>query len=180
MSRVASQLSRQLHGVGRIHSVRRIVLAVSIVGAALLGASQVPAAATPVNPASAHQGFVVTPNTQYPCTPYAQGDYVHISSTAPLAASGHGRWLNNDCNESYGTVTVTLQEYLNGSWQNKAYNSGTVPPGGGSSARVTARVTCNSNASTTWRSYVAVSVSGPLGYGSNAVYTANQTIGCRV
>jgi hypothetical protein len=180
MSKVASKLGHHLYGVRRVHSVRRIVLAASIVGMALLGGSQASAAAAPVNPAPAHQGVVSTPNIQYPCTPYARGDYVHISSTAPLAASGHGWWLNNDCNESYGYVTVTLEEYLSGSWHNKAYNSGSVPPGGGSGARVTARVNCNSATSTTWRSYVTVNVSGPLGYGSNAEYTPNQTIGCRV
>jgi hypothetical protein len=103
---------------------------------------------------------------------------VHISSTLPTAASGHGWWLENGCNESYGYVCVTLKEKKSGTWYNEASNCATVAPG--SSHKVGARKDCYSSSFTYWQSLVTVSVSGPLGYGFGSTYTPVQYIPCRV
>jgi hypothetical protein len=150
---------------------------VAIVGAAVLGVSQIPAAAAPLSSGPGHHASAQTPDIQYPCSPLAEGDDVHISSTLPTAASGHGWWRNNDCNESYGYVCVTLKEDLNGTWYNKASHCASVPPG--SSHKVGARKDCSSSRFTYWHSLVTVNTSGPLGYGFGSTYTPVVYIPCR-
>jgi hypothetical protein len=77
-------------------------------------------------------------------------------------------------------VCITLQENLSGTWYDKAGpNCASIPPGGGSGKRVTARKACSSTKSTYWRSYVTVSTSGGKGYGSDSTYTPEQDIACR-
>lgn len=169
MGNLASHLSRSLPGW---RSAWVAIIAV----AAVLGVSQVPAAAAPLSSASAHHA---TARAGYPCSPLARGDYVHISSTLPTAASGHGWWLDNGCNEPRGTVCITLQEFKSGSWHNEAGpNCASLTPG--SSHKVGARRNCSSTTYKYWRSHVTVSTSGGLGFGSDSTYTTEQPIGCTV
>jgi hypothetical protein len=108
------------------------------------------------------------------CTPYVDGDYVHVSSGD---ASGHGWWYQGTCPNQKTVVTIGLQEYFsNGQW----YDEGTlgtanVYPGGGSANRAVARVPCSGGVVPAgWRSYVIVTI----GTGASA-YTTAQNIACR-
>src|SRR5579875_2129660 len=115
------------------------------------------------------------PTIQPQCQPHAFGDYVHVSGTD---ASGHGWWTEGTCSASSGFVTVQLQDLQFGNWHNVGTAaSGSIPAGGGSGNRITARAACVSNAIGTWRSYVNVDVSGPA-YGSDLIYTPAQNIAC--
>lgn len=116
------------------------------------------------------------PQDQVPCSPQAKGDNVHTSSGD---ASGHGWWLEGTCSEPYGTVDVQLWEKVGSTWEEKANSEGSIPSGGGSPARVTARAVCASDESTYWRSAVAVVVSG-LEYGSDDTATPAVEIPCRL
>lgn len=79
------------------------------------------------------------------CSFTQNGDWVHISSTPPTAASGHGWWVNGDCNATLADVTVQLQIYKNGGWKNVgAVGKKRVYSGGGSANRAAARVPCYS------------------------------------
>jgi hypothetical protein len=110
------------------------------------------------------------------CTPFAQGDYAHVSSGD---VSAHGWWTIGDggCPNEKASVTVGLQEYFSDlTWHNEGtVGTSSVYPGGGSANRAAARATC---AATTpiagWRSYVIVKI----GNGASA-YTAAQNIACR-
>jgi hypothetical protein len=172
MGRLALHLNRSLFGW------RGAWVAV-IVGVAVLGVSQVPAAAAPL---SSSPGLHVTPQIPkiaYPCYPQARGDYVHISSTPPRAASGHAWWLENGCNESFGTVCITLQERLGGTWHNeRGPICKSLAPG--KAHKVGARRNCLTAGSEYWRSHVTVVTSGPLGYGSDSDYTPKRYIACTV
>lgn len=98
----------------------------------------------------------------------------------PAIDSRHRKTIRGRSNESYGYVCITLQENLSGTWYDKAgSNCASIPPGGGSGKRVTARKACSSTKSTYWRSYVTVSTSGGKGYGSDSTYTPEQDIACR-
>jgi len=154
-----------------------IAVAVVAAGAAFFWAPLASAAAAPLSSGPGNHATAQAPGIQYPCSPLAEGDYVHISSTAPLAASGHGWWLDNGCNESYGYVCITLQEKLSGTWYNEAGpNCKSLPPG--KKYKVGARKDCITNRSEYWRSHVTVSTSGAKGYGSGSKYTPEQYIGC--
>lgn len=114
------------------------------------------------------------------CTYYAEGDYVHVSSTA-FEASGHGWWVNQGCPVTHAVVTVQLQEYYNdGSWRNKGVKgSGTVASGGGSTRRVTGRAACSNGLSTGWRSVIVVDLVNYNDVPSRLI-TPSRNIGCRV
>lgn len=177
----------------RRHSFHRIILIAAIAGPALLAVSQSPASAAPGNLAAHHAAVPapfpggvkpgsagITParvKIMMDCSPLPRGDYVHTSSGD---VSGHGWWLQNDCSATTAVVDVQLQEYYSdGSWRNKGNpGTGTVRPGGGSSARVTGRVTCGSSTTTGWRSMISVSTNGEFGLGF--AYTNSQDISCRV
>jgi hypothetical protein len=105
-----------------------------------------------------------------------EGDYVHISIGD---ASGHGWWVNIDCEAMQAIVTVQLQQYINGSWQNAGSpGSKTVYSGGGSANRAVGRAHCNTTTTTSWRSVIDVDVIGildsPFKY-----YTPTQSLNCR-
>ena len=173
MGMLASHLNRSLSG-------RWIAGVAIIAGTAVLGGSQIPAAAAPLSSGSGHHATAPTPRaprTQYPCSPLAQGDNVHISSTnPPLQASGHAWWLDNGCNEPNGHVCITLQEKLSGTWHNENTACKTLAPG--KPNKVPVQKGCITNGSEWWRSYVTVKTSGALGYGSGFTYTPEQAIGC--
>jgi hypothetical protein len=108
------------------------------------------------------------------------GDYVHVSSTPPATASGHGWWNKGNCTAVKAQVTVQLQEYYSdGSWRDKGSPGvADVYAGGGSSNRANARITCSSTTTTGWRSQVTADVIGQSGL--NQIYTAGQDVSCRV
>jgi hypothetical protein len=178
------------------------IIAVSVVGAALLAASQIPAIAAsaashphaavpalaPVRAAgnSNNETIAATwgrPDMPPPCSPTPQGDYAHISSSGPPPqVSAHAYWLKNNCKVNSALVTVQLQEYFSdGSWRNKGtlgsktIPSGKIPLG----QRPNGRSTCTGGTALTgWRSVVWVGTIGE--FGLNEQITATQNIKCRV
>jgi hypothetical protein len=181
---------------------RNITIVVSVVGATLLGASQIPAIAAPAPPHSraaipalapmrvqgnSIKGTITAtrgrPDMPPPCSPTPKGDYVHISSSGPPPqASAHAYWLKNNCKVNRALVTVQLQEYYSDhSWRNKGtlgsktIPSGKIPLG----QRPNGRATCTGGtALTSWRSVVWVGTIGE--WGLNEQTTAVQNIKCRV
>lgn len=146
------------HGLG-------VAVADCVIGTAAVVAAQSPAIAA----------SNTSPDDSTPCTPVAQGDYVHVSSGD---ASGHGWWQPGTCTAGTDVVGVTLEEYLGDAWEQEAWATGTVKPGGGSGNRVTARKTCSSATMTYWRSVVVVSVGGEES-GQAQTTTDQQDIACR-
>ena len=120
-----------------------------------------------------------TLGTSAVCFFYTRGDYVHVSSTA-FEASGHGWWVNVDCNATWAVVTVQLQEYYSdGTWRNKGtVGSATVRSGGGAGNRATGRAGCYNSSLTGWRSVIDVDLVG-LADDPNKLTTAAQNIYCR-
>ncbi len=87
-----------------------------------------------------------------------EGDYVHTSMGD---ASGHGWWVNTDCEATQAVVTIRLQQSINGNWVYVGLpGQKTVYSGGGAANRAATRVRCNSSAWTSWRSEVDVDVIG--------------------
>jgi hypothetical protein len=174
----------------RLSSILKITIAAGVVGAALLATPQMPAVAASgpsqsgaAVPAPVPAGEYASSSEALPassCSPQAVGDYVHVSSTPPATASGHGWWNKGNCTAVKAQVTVQLQEYYSdGSWRDKGSPGvGDVYAGGGSSNRVTGRVTCSSTTTTGWRSQVTADVIGQSGL--SQIYTAGQDIKCRV
>lgn len=114
-----------------------------------------------------------------PCNFYTLGDYVHRSSTTN-EASGHGWWQNINCPVALADVTVQLQQYYSdGTWRNRGtVGRSRVASGGGSGSRATGRATCNSSATTGWRSVIDVDlVSYPDS--PEKLQTYSQNFGCR-
>jgi hypothetical protein len=148
------------------HFLPKLVLAAST-ASALLVASQYPAMAAPTSPLSS-------------CSPGANGDNVHISSTAPQTASGHGWWSRGNCTAAKATVEIVLQEYFSdGSWRSRGQGGqATVYPGGGSSNWANARAVCQTKTVTGWRSVVHVYPVGQSGSASHTTPAVN--IACRV
>lgn len=105
-----------------------------------------------------------------------EGDYVHISIGD---ASGHGWWVNIDCDATQAIVTIQLQQYINGSWEDAGSpGQKTVYSGGGSANRAVARAFCNNSAATQWRSEIDVDVIGILD-GPGKYYTPTRSLYCR-
>ena len=142
-------------------SLRKISMTAGIVSAALLGMPQTAAIAVPPesvlapppSPApapdtgrAAEGGEASLDNTGSPtdtralCIFKTVGDYVHVSSSA-FEASGHGWWVNGNCNATLAVVTVQLQQYYSdGSWRNAGtVGRATVRSGGGAGNRATGR-----------------------------------------
>lgn len=112
------------------------------------------------------------------CVFTTHGDYVHISSSA-FEASGHGWWVNGNCNATYAVVTVQLQQKIGGQWRNAGpAGKATVRSGGGSGNRATGRAACNSSTVTEWRSIVDVDLVGVLDDPGKLV-TPTRTLACR-
>jgi hypothetical protein len=109
-----------------------------------------------------------------------QGDYVHISSTPPRAASGHGWWSKGTGNATYAVVTVQLQINRSGSWSNVGLpGRATVGPGGGAGNRVTARMECSDTTTHEWRSIIDVDVVGYVD-SPEKLQTPAQLLPCNV
>jgi hypothetical protein len=176
-------MSRSLAGVR--------LLACAATASAALALTAAPAAAAHANgnqpppprvKLSAASPPIVPPDQ--PCSPLARGDNVHISSTPPATASGHGWWLINDCTQVKATVTIQLQEYFsNGDWYNigspaskKVYGGTTKSPG--SSNRVNARALCSGTSLAGWRSVVTVTL--PVQPGTDTYTRPGANIDCTV
>jgi len=134
----------------------------------------------PVAGRMAPSGFVsvasLTIAQRRACSPIADGDGVHVSSGD---ASGHGWWKLGNCHASKATVSIVLQEFINGGWRNRGQGGQkTVFAGGGSCCRATARATCLTSATTNWRSHVDVSVVGESGTASHTTPSVSRA--CRV
>jgi hypothetical protein len=115
-------------------------------------------------------------DADYTCTFLTKGDNVHYSGTD---VSGHGWWVNVDCPASLkATVTVWIQEYYSdNSWHTKGTAKATVYAGGGGGRRATARATCTSHYSVSWRTIIDVDLVG-VSDSNNIVITAPQTLSC--
>lgn len=178
---------------------RRISTTAGIVGAMFLAMSQTSAIAVPErsapppapaplpSPAPAG-GEANSRNSGSPensrstaavCVFQTRGDYVHISGSA-FEASGHGWWINGNCNATLAVVTVQLQQYYaDGSWRNAGTaGTATVRSGGGAGNRATGRGPCTSGSLTGWRSVVDVDLVG-LADDPGKLYTPGQNIYCR-
>lgn len=116
---------------------------------------------------------------KFGCTPESGVDNPHRSSTG-VAVSGHGWWNKGNCDNDTATVTVCLYEwYTDGTWRQKACSSnGNLRPGGGSSARVTARRHCETTEMTSWRNHVDVDVNGEIDSGE--VLYRQADVACRI
>lgn len=149
-----------------------------------LGAMQAPANAADAVPApapveeSGTQARATGPEAV--CVFYTNGDYVHVSSTAPAAASGHGWWTNGNCNATLAVVTVQLQQYYSdGRWRNVgSAGRATVRSGGGAGNRATGRVNCTNREVTGWRSVIDVDLVG-LADDPGKLTTSSRNITCR-
>jgi hypothetical protein len=111
---------------------------------------------------------------------HTRGDYVHISSTLPRAASGHGWWEKGTSDATDADVTVQLQINKNGSWVNVGeLGRERMKPGGGSANRASARVACTSSVQHEWRSVVDVNL---VGYPDSAdkLITPARLLSCGV
>ncbi|WP_083342742.1 MULTISPECIES: hypothetical protein [Frankia] len=108
-----------------------------------------------------------------------RGDDVHVSSSAH-EASGHGWWVNIDCDVTKAVVTVQLQEYYSdGTWRNVgAVGRSTVKSGGGAGNRATGRGHCRSGSLTGWRSVIDVDLVG-VPDDPNKLVTTGRNIRCR-
>jgi len=171
-------------------AIRKMIMAIGVIGVVLLGMPQIPAVASvatssptavpaPVPAGDANSEIVTIPATA--CSPQAKGDNVHVSSTPPATASGHGWWLKGNCTAAKAQVTVQLQEFFSdGSWRNKGTpDTEDVFAGGGSGNRATGRATCTGGTAVTgWRSVVTADVIGQTGL--NQIITPAQDINCRV
>ncbi len=114
----------------------------------------------------------VSPDTAASCTPYVDGDYVHVSSGD---ASAHGWWYRGSCANTKTTVTIYLYEYFSdGLWHWQGTGQAYVYPGGGSGNRATVRQICTGTIPAGWRSLIVVKI----GNGASA-YTTAQNISCR-
>lgn len=166
------------------------MFAASILGVALLGASQSTAMAEPAATTPAVATSVTAPP---PPAPFPGAGSGTGSDSAPLTsesspsdefsaaaaactantrgdyvhitagqASGHGWWDNINCNTTLADVTIQLQQYhADGIWRNIGVsNTKRVRSGGGAGHRANARVTCRSTATTGWRSIVDVDLVG--------------------
>jgi hypothetical protein len=109
------------------------------------------------------------------------GDNVHVSSTPPPTASGHGWWVKVSGPGTTAKVTVWLQSNWAGSgWVTRATGVKTVKSGGGSANRATARWQCrNLVAKVQWRSVIDVDLIGVADSPERAV-TATRTLYCGV
>lgn len=114
------------------------------------------------------------------CKFYTQADYVHVSSTPPAQASGHGWWMNSTCPAgTTAIVTVQLQKRnVLGIWVNVGTKgTATVAPGGGAGKRATGRYTCKDSTKHQFRSIVDVDLVG-LNDTPETATTPEQTLAC--
>ncbi|NUK18533.1 hypothetical protein HRW16_18125 [Streptomyces lunaelactis] len=94
---------------------------------------------------------------------YTNGDNVHISSTAPASASGHGWWVKISGPGTKAKVTIELQalDHRDNKWKTVATGSKNVYSGTGSANRAHARKTCTNRVQKVqWRSRIDVDIIG--------------------
>lgn len=88
------------------------------------------------------------------------GDHVHVSSTPPATASGHGWWMDplGKHKNVKAKVTVWPQTRHGSTWKTVAEGAKKVKAGGkgASSRRANARKTCENRNTTQWRSVIDV------------------------
>jgi len=113
------------------------------------------------------------------CVFQTKGDYVHVSSSA-FEASGHGWWVNGNCDATLAIVSVQLQQYYSdGSWRNVGQEGkDTVRSGGGAGNRATGRAGCTSGSTTGWRSVIDVDLIGLIDDPGKLI-TPTRNIPCR-
>jgi hypothetical protein len=109
--------------------------------------------------------FEVTNSVPIPGSFQTRYDNVHLSSTSPYPASGHGWWQIIEGPATRAKVTIQLQARrypYTGSWTNVGVpGSKTVYSGGGSANRAAANAACkNRIESVQWRSVVDVDLIG--------------------
>lgn len=128
--------------------------------------------ADPVLPAPPSAPVTSSGTFLFGCTPYVQGDNVHVTSGQ---VSAHGWWYRGTCPNVKTTVYIGLQEYYSdNTWRTKATGSAYVWPGGGSSNWANARHVCESTVPAGWRSYIVVYI----GNGASA-YKPALNLACR-
>lgn len=165
-------------------NVRRFSVVLTATSALVFGLAQIPASAAVPVPAPL-AGEAAGPLTE-PSGPSAvclfrtNGDYVHVSSTPPASASGHGWWTNINCRATLADVTVQLQQYYSdGRWRNVGSpGRARVRSGGGAGNRATGRVQCVSRAVAGWRSVIDVDLVG-LPDDPRKLTTPGRNITCR-
>jgi len=104
-----------------------------------------------------------TMSTRSTCVFFMEGDYVHISSSAPRTASAHGWWRNaRGCSGLKAVVKTRLQrQNANGTWTDiGSLGRATVYSGGGAGKRTVTRHVCAGTATKTYRHWVDVDVIG--------------------
>ena len=184
------------------HVLRKTSITVALVTSALIATSQtaalageaepllpgdpIPAGVVPAPlPGAASQDADEDQDNSAPqqaavCFFQTRGDYVHVSSSAH-EASGHGWWVNIDCDAALADVTVQLQQYYSdGKWRNKGtVGRARVRSGGGAGNRATGRGACTAGSAVTgWRSVVDVDLVG-VPDDPNKLTTPARNIPCR-
>lgn len=145
-----------------------------VASAPLMPAPAVAAAA----PGLSNRYETFTPARAGICGFETRGDYVHLSSSV-WEASGHGWWVNINCNATTAVVTVQLQQRIDGEWRDAGTaGKATVRSGGGAGHRATGRATCHSSTVTEWRSVIDVDVVSVLDP-PNTLTTGGRNIRCR-
>ena len=114
------------------------------------------------------------------CVFFMEGDYAHISSSAPRTASAYGWWRNvRGCAGLKARVTTQLQrQNANGTWTNiGSVGRATVYSGGGSANRTVTRHTCVGSTTRTYRHWVDVDVIGAAD-APNKHYSPARSLQC--
>lgn len=171
--------------------MRRYVLSGCAAATILILASSTAASATPASAPSSDSFTTVGVTSEVvtvegteaqasACTAFQRGDRVHISGTAPAAASAHGWWVNNDCEATKADVTTQLQIKRGDIFVNVGSpGKKRVYSGGGSANRSHARLTCANRLPAVWRSVIDVDLVGQID-SANKTPTEAVTINCRV
>ncbi|MFI5771298.1 hypothetical protein ACIA74_22690 [Streptomyces sp. NPDC051658] len=157
--------------------MRRPLVLSTVLAALLAGASlsPAPAQARPAGPEARHAADAGLF--------YTNGDDVHVSSTPPATASGHGWWVRVKGGKpgEKAKVTIWLQaKDRHGKWRSVASGSKKVKPTKGkasSTHRANARKTCEGRRKTQWRSLIDVDVIGEADSPEKAV-TVTMTFNC--
>jgi hypothetical protein len=136
-------VSMSLRGLGS-----RLAMSMAVVGSALIA---LPGSAGAASLSGEEKLF------------YTGGDYVHISSTPPRSASGHGWWVREQSDALEAVVTVQLQINRGGYWVDVGEpGKERVKPGGGSANRASARAVCLTFDTNAWRSVIDTDLVGYL------------------
>jgi hypothetical protein len=103
------------------------------------------------------------------------GDYPHVSAGT---ASAHGWWIRGNAQATRARVTIVLQMKVGQAWVTKGTKgSAVIRPGGGSSARVTAKAHCVTSGRHQWRSEIDVDLVGEID-SPNKAHSPTRTLNC--